>query len=140
MMLQGGKRLAGPVLEFRIVPALGVPLKERGCVLVGADLHRVILTCEIVGFGIPQLVELLLGAVVESGRKCCLHLTTDHLLELGACLGVIRDHHGGKFLFVGIALLLRDLRGLDSSISLIAASLMKSSVFGAMPSAGLTPV
>jgi hypothetical protein len=53
---------------------------------------------------------------------------------------MIGDHLLGELLFVGIALLLGDLGGVISSMSLVAASLMKSSVLGAMPSAELTPV
>jgi len=53
---------------------------------------------------------------------------------------MIGDHLLGELLFVGIALCWAILAASISSMSLVAASLMKSSVLGAMPSAELTPV
>jgi hypothetical protein len=37
MMLENRKRPAGPVLQLRIVAALGVALKQRNRILMGAD-------------------------------------------------------------------------------------------------------
>jgi hypothetical protein len=53
---------------------------------------------------------------------------------------MIGDHLLRELLFIGIALCCAILAASTSSMSLIAASLMKSSVLGAVPSAELTPV
>jgi hypothetical protein len=47
MMLEGRKRLAGPVLQVRIIAALGITFEQRNRVLVGADLIRSVVGAEV---------------------------------------------------------------------------------------------
>jgi hypothetical protein len=65
MMLQGGKSLASPILQFRIIAAFGVTLEQRRCVLVRTDLHRIIFAREILRFRISKLIELFLRTIIK---------------------------------------------------------------------------
>jgi hypothetical protein len=53
MVLQRRKGLAGPFLQFGVVAALGISLKQRDGILMRADLHWIILRREIFRLGIP---------------------------------------------------------------------------------------
>src|SRR5882757_9352471 len=114
MMLQRGQGLAGPILQVRIVAALGVPLEQRHRILVRACLHRVKLRAAVLAALALELVELALVRAVERRRQLGLDFAAgDEPLQLGAGLGVIAHHLRGERLFVRIALGLRELGGLD---------------------------
>src|SRR3954452_15860512 len=65
VMLQCRQCLSRPILQFRIVAAFCVPFEQGYRVLVGADLHRVVLSGKIVWFGVSELIQLLLRGVIE---------------------------------------------------------------------------
>jgi hypothetical protein len=95
---------------------------------------------EVFRLGIAQLVQLFLGRVIKRGGDSGLHFTGHRPLQLCAGLGVIGDHFPCKSLLLRIPFCCAILAASISSMSLIAASLMKSSVFGAIPSVELMPV
>lgn len=55
MVLQRRQNFTGPVLELRILAALGIALEQRDRILVGTDLHRIIFTSEILRLAIASL-------------------------------------------------------------------------------------
>lgn len=57
VMPQMGQGFAGPVPQLLILAAFGVVLEQRSRVLVGTDLHRGVVSREILLLGILQLVE-----------------------------------------------------------------------------------
>src|SRR4051812_15359246 len=106
MMLQGRQSLASPIFHLRIVAALGVSLEQRNGIFMGADLHSIILRRKILRFNATKFVKLALRSAIEGGRYICFVAAADHGFELRTSFRMVGDHLLGKFLFLGISLLL----------------------------------
>ena len=77
---------------------------------------------------------------LERGRDCAFNIVRDHRFQFGAGLGVVRQHHFGELLLVGIAFLLCDCCSLDFRHVAHGGFLDEVFGLGAMPRAGSTTV
>ena len=110
MVLQGRQRLASPILELRIIPALGIALEQGNGVLVPAHLLGGELGRKVVTLVAAELVELALMATVKVRRQLCLDVPGFHQgLEFVARLGVVLDHHGGEGFLLRVSPLFAEL-------------------------------
>src|ERR1700678_3782102 len=111
MVLEVGKRLLGPILQFSVVAPFGITVEEGDRAFVSADLHRIVFAPEIGWRGGVQLVDLFLRRAVGRRRQGGLNVAArNKSFQLSAGLGVVLYHLVGKLLFVPVTLLQSDVR------------------------------
>ena len=89
-MLEVGKRLLRPILQFVVVAPLGITCKEGDRAFVSADLHGIVFAAKIRGRGGVQFVDLFLKRAVGRRRQSGLNIAAGNQgLQLSARLGVV---------------------------------------------------
>jgi hypothetical protein len=91
MVLEVGKRLLGPILQFSVVAPFGITFEEGDRAFVSADLHRIVFAPEIGWSGGVQLVDLFLRRAVGRRWQGGLNVAArNKSFQLIAGLGVTR--------------------------------------------------